>query len=194
MNQFKKHMCLFLFSLFFSFASMAQNGLQQMGLIHRLIEIKYTSELYLTVYGKKEATKDSALAIYNVMRWQIDGFIFQLCSDMIATGGSRNITALNKWYIAGMPDQIEKRSNFKKIRQYTIQLHKIESDYNKYIHPLNEGYKNINLTTNVFYLIKDSWSVLKGLSDMKTQKVMALVEILDQTRLMSPFDLIKQTK
>jgi hypothetical protein len=54
--------------------------------------------------------------------------------------------------------------------------------------------RNINLTTNVFYLIKDSYSLIKGLSDLKTQKTMALVDMLDQMRLASPQDLLKQVK
>jgi hypothetical protein len=54
--------------------------------------------------------------------------------------------------------------------------------------------KNINLTTNVFYLIKDSYSIIKGLSDLKTQKTMALVDILDQMRLASPQELLKLVK
>jgi hypothetical protein len=54
--------------------------------------------------------------------------------------------------------------------------------------------RNINLTTNVFYLIKDSYSLIKGLSDLKMQKTMALVDILDQMRLTSPQELLKQVK
>ena len=54
--------------------------------------------------------------------------------------------------------------------------------------------KNINLTTNVFYLIKDSYSLIKGLSDLKTQKTMALVEMLDQMRLSSPQEILKTIK
>jgi len=38
----------------------------------------------------------------------------------------------------------------------------------------------------VFYLIKDSYSIIKGLSDLKTSKTMAIVELLDHTRLLSP--------
>jgi hypothetical protein len=54
--------------------------------------------------------------------------------------------------------------------------------------------KNINLTTNVFYLLKDSYTIIKGLSDMKTQKTMALIELLDHTRLLSPGEIGKMGK
>jgi hypothetical protein len=65
---------------------------------------------------------------------------------------------------------------------------------NNPVQNINQQSKNINLTTNVFYLIKDSYSIIKGLSDLKTQKTMALVDILDQMRLASPQELLKQVK
>jgi hypothetical protein len=65
---------------------------------------------------------------------------------------------------------------------------------NNPVQNINQQSKNINLTTNVFYLIKDSYSIIKGLSDLKTQKTMAIVDILDQMRLASPQELLKQVK
>jgi hypothetical protein len=35
---------------------------------------------------------------------------------------------------------------------------------------------------------------VKGLNDMKTQKTMALIELLDHTRLLSPGELVKGGK
>jgi hypothetical protein len=35
---------------------------------------------------------------------------------------------------------------------------------------------------------------LNGLSDMKTKKIMALIELLDHTRLLSPGEVAKQGK
>ena len=46
--------------------------------------------------------------------------------------------------------------------------------------------KTLNLTTNVFYLLKDSYTIIKGLSDLKTRKTMAIVEMLDHARLLGP--------
>jgi hypothetical protein len=54
--------------------------------------------------------------------------------------------------------------------------------------------KTLNLTTNVFYLLKDSYSIIKGLSDLKTRKTMAIVELLDHARLLSPGDVMKGGK
>jgi hypothetical protein len=46
----------------------------------------------------------------------------------------------------------------------------------------------------VFYLLKDSYSIVKGLSDLKTRKVMALVELLDHVRLMGIGEMVKMGK
>jgi hypothetical protein len=54
--------------------------------------------------------------------------------------------------------------------------------------------KSLNLTTNVFYLLKDSYSIVKGLSDLKTRKTMAIVELLDHARLLSPGEIMKGGK
>jgi hypothetical protein len=54
--------------------------------------------------------------------------------------------------------------------------------------------KSLNLTTNVFYLLKDSYSIIKGLSDLKTRKTMAIVELLDHARLLNPVELVKGVK
>jgi hypothetical protein len=54
--------------------------------------------------------------------------------------------------------------------------------------------KSLNLTTNVFYLLKDSYSIIKGLSDLKTRKTMAIVELLDHARLLAPEEIIKGGK
>jgi hypothetical protein len=54
--------------------------------------------------------------------------------------------------------------------------------------------KSLNLTTNVFYLLKDSYGIIKGLSDIKTRKTMAIVEMLDHARLLSPVEVGKGGK
>ena len=47
---------------------------------------------------------------------------------------------------------------------------------------------------HVFYLLKDSYTIVKAISDMKTEKTMALIELLDHTRLISPGELMKMGK
>jgi hypothetical protein len=150
----------------------------QQGLMSRLIEIKYSTELYLTTQLKNEtnpAKKDSALAIYNTIRWKVDGFVYQLSSDLITANSTRKYKKMNT--------------------NYSEDLNDINAFYEKHIVPkIYNQARTLNLTTNVFYLLKDSYSIIKGLSDLKTRKTMAIVELLDHARLLSPGEVMKGGK
>ncbi len=151
----------------------------QQGLMNRLIEIKYSSELYLTTTLKNEkldqSNKDSALAVYNTMRWMVDGWVYQLSSDLITANSTRQFKRINANYAADLRD--------------------INAFYEKHIQTkIYNQPRTLNLTTNVFYLLKDSYSIIKGLSDLKTRKTMAIVELLDHTRLLSPGEVAKGVK
>ncbi|NCA31080.1 MAG: hypothetical protein EBS93_10250 [Chitinophagia bacterium] len=190
----------------------------QQGLLSKLIEIKYTSELYLSSALKQESNKDSALANYNTLRWKLDGFVYQLSADMIAANSPRKMILLNAWCLEEHANNFNDINDFKKsnkniysdevnnsiktkklgdkkIQVYTEALTEIENIYQTQI--LTSLYKNdktINLTTNVFYLLKDSYTIVNAISDMKTEKTMALIELLDHSRLLSPGELAKQGK
>ena len=184
------------------------------GLLTRLIEIKYTAELYLSsaikqVGGKNDGkdgdgsvganAKDSALAIYNTVRWKVDGLVYQISGDMVAANSPRKMILLNEWCLQQpevlMVAHINESNKNKSIQTYTRALREIDAIYRIQIaNPMYAQTKNINLTTNVFYLLKDSYTIIKGLSDMKTQKTMALIELLDHTRLVSPGEVAKQGK
>jgi hypothetical protein len=72
----------------------------QQGVMSRLIEIKYSSELYLTTQIKNEtnlAKKDSALALYNTMRWKVDGFVYQLSSTLITKNSPKVFKQIDAW-------------------------------------------------------------------------------------------------
>ena len=187
----------------------------QQGLLSKLIEIKYTSELYLSSALKQGLSKDSALANYNTLRWKLDGFVYQLSADMIAANSPRKMILLNAWCLEkptnenNESDDLKKsnrsndfnknnktsRSYKKKIQVYVNALNEIESFYQNQILPsFYKKDKTINLSTNVFYLLKDSYTIVNAISDMKTEKTMALIELLDHTRLLSPGELAKQVK
>lgn len=162
------------------------------GLLNKLIEIKYTSELYLSTALKKSEIKngerDSAQAVYNTLRYKVDGLIYSLSADMIASNSPRKMRLLNDWCL-------DTTKNKKGIQVYAIQLDAIEQLYqNNILKPNYEGVKNINLSTNIFYLMKDSYTIIQGLSDMKTKQTMALIELMDHTRLMSPSEMSKLLK
>ena len=184
------------------------------GLLTRLIEIKYTAELYLSSAIKQVGSKndgkdgegsvganakDSALAIYNTLRWKVDGLVYQISGDMVAANSPRKMRLLNEWCLQQpevlMVANINESNKNKSIQTYTLALKEIDEIYRTQIaNPMYAQTKNINLTTNVFYLLKDSYTIIKGLSDMKTQKTMALIELLDHTRLVSPGEVAKQGK
>ena len=185
------------------------------GLLSKLIEIKYTSELYLSSAIKQGLSKDSALANYNTLRWKLDGFVYQLSADMIAANSSRKMILLNTWCLEkptnenNESDDLKKinrgndfnktnktsKSHKKKIQVHINALNEIESFYENQILPsFYKNDKTINLSTNVFYLLKDSYTIVKAISDMKTEKTMALIELLDHTRLISPGELMKMGK
>ena len=125
---------------------------------------------------------------------------------MIAANSPRKIILLNAWCLEqptngnNESDEINKNNitskfSMKKIQVYVNALNEIENIYQNQILPsLYKNDKTINLTTNVFYLIKDSYTIVNAISDMKTEKTMALIELLDHTRILSPGELVKQVK
>jgi hypothetical protein len=169
----------------------------QQGLMSRLIEIKYSTELYLTTQIKNEtnlAKKDSALALYNTMRWKVDGFVYQLSSKLITKNSPNAFKQLDVWCYAQKGPILNMASN-QTIAAHVASFADIDALYQNQIAPtLYKQPKSLNLTTNVFYLLKDSYSIIKGLSDLKTRKTMAIVELLDHARLLAPGDVAKGGK
>ena len=83
----------------------------------------------------------------------------------------------------------------KLIAQHVASFAEIDELYQTQISPkLYNQPKGLNLTTNVFYLLKDSYTIIKGLSDLKTRKTMAIVELLDHARLLGPVEVGKSLK
>ena len=165
----------------------AAHAQSQQGLMSRLIEIKYGTELYLTTQLKNKtnpAKKDSALALYNTMRWKVDGFVYQLSSVLITKNSPRVFKQLDNWCYEKNNSGLNLTS-FKLIGQHVVSFAEIDALYQTQIAPkLYNQSKSLNLTTNVFYLLKDSYTIIKGLSDLKTRKTMAIVEMLDHARLL----------
>ena len=167
------------------------------GLMSRLIEIKYGTELYLTTQLKNEtnpAKKDSALALYNTMRWKLDGFVYQLSSVLITKNSPKVFKQLDVWCYAQKEPTLNMAS-YPLIEAHVESFAEIDNLYQTQIAPkLYKQTKSLNLTTNVFYLLKDSYSIIKGLSDLKTRKTMAIVELLDHSRLLTPGEVMKGAK
>jgi len=169
----------------------------QQGLMSRLIEIKYSTELYLNTQIKNEtnpAKRDSALALYNTMRWKIDVFVYQLSSTLITKNSPKVFKEIDAWCYAQKESTLSMLGN-QNIAVHVTSFAEIDALYLTQISPrLYNQPKSLNLTTNVFYLLKDSYSIIKGLSDLKTRKTMAIVELLDHARLLSPGEVMKGGK
>jgi hypothetical protein len=165
----------------------------QQGLMTRLIEIKYGTELYLTMELKSER-KDSALALYNTLRWKLDGFVYQLSSTLITKNSPKAFKQLDTWCYTQDNPKLNLGS-YQFIAQHVASFAEIDALYQTQIAPkLYNQPKSLNLTTNVFYLLKDSYTIIKGLSDLKTHKTMAIVELLDHARLLGPGEIGKGVK
>ena len=179
----------------------AAHAQPQQGLMSRLIEIKYGTELYLTTELKSDAKsesksdrKDSALALYNTIRWKLDGFVYQLSSVLITKNSPSVFKQLDAWCYEQNITPLNLASS-KVIAQHVASFAEIDALYQNQIAPkLYNQPKNLNLTTNVFYLLKDSYTIIKGLSDLKTRKTMAIVELLDNSRLLTPGEVGKGVK
>jgi hypothetical protein len=212
--------CILIVSMLLTFASTSEvtassaaSVSPDQGLFQRLIKIKYSSELYLIIKSKEAAKLnkpemlDSALAVYNTIRWNLDGLVYQLSGDLVAANSPKKYKRINQWCLnnkaavtsAAAAKTLESIESLCALYLPAFSLISETSEINsqKLDNNLSESSlqnRNINLTTNVFYLIKDSYSLIKGLSDLKMQKTMALVDILDQMRLTSPQELLKQVK
>jgi hypothetical protein len=169
----------------------------QQGLMSRLIEIKYGTELYLTSQLKSELKsdkKDSALALYNAMRWKLDAFVYQLSSTLITKNSPKAFKQLDAWCYTQDNPKLNLESN-KLIAVHVASFAEIDALYQTRIAPkLYNQPKSLNLTTNIFYLLKDSYTIIKGLSDIKTRKTIAIVEMLDHARLLGSGEIGKGIK
>ena len=103
---------------------------------------------------KKGATQneiDSALANYNTIRWKVDGLVYQLSSEMIMQNNPAMMRKLDAWSFG--------QSKTASIQKYVAQFKEIEQLYTEAIAPqiYPNNKRTLNLTTNVFYLLKDSY-------------------------------------
>jgi hypothetical protein len=194
-SQRKKIMTALVMTLLLNYG--AAQAQPQQGLMSRLIEIKYSTELYLTTQIKNEtnpAKKDSALALYNTMRWKVDGFVYQLSSSLITKNSPKIFKQIDAWCYAQKEPTLNLTS-IQNMQEHVLSFADIDVLYqSQIVTTLYNKPKTLNLTTNVFYLLKDSYSIIKGLSDLKTRKTMAIVELLDHARLLSPVEVMKGGK
>jgi hypothetical protein len=114
-----------------------------------------------------------------------------LSSVLITKNSPSVFKQIDTWCYAQNNSRLNLESS-KLIAQHIASFAEIDALYQTQIAPkLYKQPKSLNLTTNVFYLLKDSYTIIKGLSDLKTRKTMAIVEMLDHARLLSPVEVGK---
>jgi len=128
------------------------------------------------------------------MRWKVDGFVYQLSIVLITKNSPKAFKQIDAWCYAQKEPTLNVAS-YPLIEAYVANFAEIDAFYqDQIVRTLYKQPKSLNLTTNVFYLLKDSYTIIKGLSDLKTRKTMAIVELLDHARLLSPGELVKYGK
>jgi hypothetical protein len=128
------------------------------------------------------------------MRWKVDGFVYQLSSTLITKNSPKVFKQIDAWCYAQKEPTLNLTSHQNIAVHVAIFIEIIALYQNQIAPKLYNQPKSLNLTTNVFYLLKDSYSIIKGLNDLKTRKTMAIVELLDHTRLLSPVEVMKGGK
>jgi hypothetical protein len=134
----------------------AQKDATPIHAMEQLIQIKYNSELLL-IKANTPYEKDSALVKYNTIRWQVDGLIYSMAADMITKNSIKSFNILQA--LALHNRHLKEEHPYKWLEKQWLAL---SQSYDMLIKPKDDD-KNINLTTNVFYVIKDSWSFLEGI-------------------------------
>ena len=66
----------------------AQKEATPIHVMEQLIQIKYNTELLL-IKANTPYEKDSALVKYNTIRWQLDGLVYSIATDMVANNNTR---------------------------------------------------------------------------------------------------------
>ena len=128
------------------------------------------------------------------MRWKVDGFVYQLSSTLITKNSPKAFKQIDDWCYE-QKDSTLNLTSHQNIAKHLASFVEIDALYQNQIAPtLYSQPKSLNLTTNVFYLLKDSYSIIKGLSDLKTRKTMAIIELFDHVRLLSPGEVMKGGK
>jgi len=191
----KKLLCFFYLSGTLFISSYAEgNELNNLGLVSRLVEIKYNSEACFAKITTDPAStklrKDSALANYNELRVRIDRIIYQLGADLRSKNSVRTYKKLGNYYKTHDLGETEGVNGF--IESYVLAFKDLEHAYRRYLNPDQTGVTKGFITPAIVLSIVDTgWTITKNIKDMRGKKVDGIIELLNNLRLNSPQELIK---
>jgi hypothetical protein len=190
-----------IFSILFLIAAVSTNifaadkDLPNLGIVSQLVEIKYTSESYLSSIlddkTKSDADKLTARKNYYALKVKIDRIIYQLAADMRTKNSIKTYKRLNKYY------KTHKLSDSKSVKNcykpYALALENAYKTYKENINPDVSGLEKAAMEVEAVISILDlGWTVIKDINEMRGQKVDGVIEILDNLRLNPPSELDKK--
>lgn len=188
--------------LTFSFFNVAQA--QKLGLVSQLLEIKYSSDIYLKSVLMEDPVnptkKNQAVEEYYKIREIMNSTLYQLMADMRSKNSAKRFRRLNKYYRThSLNSNVEGG-----LEIYKNEFKKLNSHY--------ERLKNIALTGNpdtpaanplaIMGLIDDlgtdiitvPWSIIKESSELREKKVTNLISILEALMINAYVPTEKKTK
>lgn len=186
---------IFCSAVYSTFIFAADNNLSNLGMVSQLVEIKYSSEAYLSsILGDTTRTKAerlTALNDYNSIRVQIDRIIYQLAADMRIKNSVKTYKYLNKYYKKHfLSDNIDTKEC---CRPYTFALANAYKTYNDKINQsVNGKWRAFIDLESVLSITELGWTIIKDINEMRGQKVDGIVEILNNLRLSPPSELNKK--
>ena len=175
----------------------ANKELPNLGMISQLVEIKYSSEAYLSNVledkTKSEADKLTARKNYNSVRVQIDRIIYQLAADMRTKNSIKTYKRLNKYY---KTHKLSESANVKECyKSYASALETAYKTYEEKINPDVNGQEIAFIEIDAVISIAElGWTIIKDIHEMRGQKVDGIVEILNNLRLNPPSELDKKAE
>lgn len=175
----------------------ASNELSNLGMISQLVEIKYSSEAYLSNVledkTKSEADKLAARKNYNSVRVQIDRIIYQLAADMRIKNSIKTYKRLNKYY---KTHKLSESASVKACyKPYALALETACKTFKEKIYPDVSGKAKALIEIDAVISIAElGWTVIKDIHEMRGQKVDGIVEILNNLRLNPPSEIDKKAE
>lgn len=168
------------------------NEFPNLGMISQLVEIKHTSEAYLSSTladtSKSNDYKLTARKNYNEIRVKIDRIIYQLAADMRAKNSIKTYKQLNKYYKTHKFSECENvKTCYKPYAMALESAHKEYVTYKYNINPENKPEKE--LVEAITSIAELGWTIINDIIEMRGQKVDGIVEILNNLRLSPPSEL-----
>jgi hypothetical protein len=165
----------------------AQTKNQNLGLIAELLRLKYTCELNLA-QSTHPVSSDDTLQKYLTAYTLINSMISQMEADMIASNSLSEYRKLDNLLKENRLDLC--KSNNTQIQKY-IEI--VKTDSHIWDNPISgKSIEPLSLLSSAVGITGDIVGIIKNISNLKKEKVIAICQYLDSARLKNPADILKQ--